>query len=308
MNNILKVSLIVLAGLVIAGGLFFAGSMFGNLMSRRMGVSAPGANSQLPGNGPGNPGGVQPNQNGNSGIMPGQRGGLRQGQQGGPMQRGGGRMGGRNGGPGMGGWMSPGGMMQGQNITPLTADEAKKAAQDYITSLKIDGLEVGEVLTFNTNAYVVVKETATGNGAFELMVDPFNKIAHPLMGPASAWNLKYGGVLQANRPYRPMMMGQNAGATATPAATPAATAAPAATPADISADMPISADQAIKDAQTYLDAHYAGTTAATTAFKFYGYYTIDFLKDGKVIGKLSVNGYNGQVVGRAWRGIVTSNP
>lgn len=296
MNNILKVSLIVLAGLVIAGGLFFAGSMFGNLMSRRMGVSAPRTNSQLPGNGSGNPGDVQPNRNGNNGTMPG-RGGMRQGQPDGPMQRGGGpgvgdRMG--PGGPGMGG------MMQGQNITPLTADEAKKAAQDYITSLKIDGLEIGEVLTFDTNAYVVVKETATGNGAFELMVDPFNRVAHPLMGPASAWNLKYGGVLQANMPYRAMMQGRNAGATATPAAT----AAPAATPADVSAELPISAEQAIKDAQTYLDAHYAGTTAATTALKFYGYYSVDFLKDGKVIGKLSVNGYNGQVVGHAWRGTI----
>ena len=300
MKNILKVSLIVLAGLVIAGGLFFAGSMFGNFVSRRMGVSAPGTNSRLSGNGSGNPGDVQP-RNGNNGTMPMPgRGGMRQEQQGGPMQRGGGpgvgdRMG--PGGPGMGG------MMQGQNITPLTADEAKKAAQDYITSLKINGLEIGEVLTFDTNAYVVVKETATGNGAFELMVDPFNKVAHPLMGPASAWNLKYGGVLQANMPYRPMM-GQNAGATATPAAT----VAPAATPADVSADMPISAEQAIKDAQTYLDAHYAGATAATTALKFYGYYSIDFLKDGKVIGKLSVNGYNGLVVGHAWRGTVTSIP
>ena len=292
MNNILKVSLIVLAGLVIAGGLFFAGSMFGNLMSRRMGVTAPGTNSQLPGNGFGNPGDAQPNRNGNNGTMPMPgRGGMRQGQQGG----------GRMGGPGFGGGMGPGGMMQGQNITPLTADEAKKAAQDYIALLEINGLEIGEVLTFDTNAYVVVKETATGNGAFELMVDPYNKVAHPLMGPTSAWNLKYGGVLQANMPYRQMIKGQNAGATPTPAAT----AAPAATPADVSAELPISAEQAIKDAQTYLDAHYAGTTAATTALKFYGYYSIDFLKDGKVIGKLSVNGYNGQVVGHAWRGTVT---
>ena len=65
--------------------------------------------------------------------------------------------------------------------------------------------------------------------------------------------------------------------------------------------MPLSQADAIKAAQTFLDANYAGATASTTALKFYGYYSIDFSKDGKVVGKLSVNGYNGQVAGRAWR-------
>lgn len=321
MNNIVKVSLIVIAVLVIGSGLFFAGGMAGSLWSQRMGQTAPvvanqrqanpGNNGNGPGNGSGNqdnqnnPGNVQPN--GNDGRMPGQGGGrmgnrMGQGQDGGPNGMGPGRMNGNGMGPGDG--------MQGQtNITPLTADEAKKAAQDYITSLKIDGLEIGEVLTFDTHAYVVVKETATGNGAFELMIDPVNKVAHPEMGPASAWNLKYGGVLQTN------MMGHNghgfmgqgiASATATPA--PNATVAPAATPADVSAEMPISAEQAIKDAQTYLDANYAGATAAATTTKFYGYYTVDFSKDGKLIGKLSVNGYNGQVFGHIWHGTLIEQP
>lgn len=276
MNNILKISLIVVVTLVVAGGLFFAGSMFGSFVFQRA-----DGNRNIPmfKNSQGQ--GIQPNgQN--------DRGGQRQGQGNMPGQRGG-RM-----GPGMGG---PAGNRV--NLTPVTTDEAKKAAQDYITSLKIDGLEVGEVLIVNAHAYVVVKETATGNGAFELIVDPLNKQAYPLMGIAGAWNLKYGGVLQANGMLRRMGKGQqNPAVTATPSA--AATAVPAATPADVSADMPLSQADAIKAAQTYLDTAYPGATAATTALKFYGYYSIDFSKDGKVIGKLSVNGYNGQVVGHEW--------
>jgi heat shock protein HslJ len=36
--------------------------------------------------------------------------------------------------------------------------------------------------------------------------------------------------------------------------------------------------------------------------QFYGYYTLDFSKDGKVSGMLSVNGYSGQVFLHTWHG------
>jgi hypothetical protein len=195
------------------------------------------------------------------------------------------------------------------NLTPLTVDEAKKAAQDYVTALKIDGLELGEVLIFDTHAYVVVKETATGNGAFELVVDPMHKIAHPEPGPDTFWNLKYGGVLQSGMHGMPGMMGHfgpGPNANATPDAS--ATAAPAATPANVSAEMPISQEQALTAAQAYLDTAAPGATAATDALKFYGYYTVKFSKDGKLVGMLSVNGYNGQVLGRPWHGTLIEEP
>ena len=291
MNNILKVSLIVVVVLVVAGALFFAGSTFGSLVLRRTALAAPGAVPQrlaTPGTG---------------GTLPQQGGGPGNQNQGNQNDQGqGGRPNGQSGrgGPGQGRGGGPDSMFGGEtNLTPVTADEAKKAAQDYITSLKIDGLEVGEVLTLDTYAYVAVKETGTGSGAFELMVDARDKAAHPIMGPASAWNLKYGGVLQASMMGGHMGRGGPQGQNNTGAAT--ATLAPGATPANVSADMPLSQADAIKAAQTFLDTNYAGATASTTALKFYGYYSIDFSKDGKVVGKLSVNGFNGQVAGRAWR-------
>ena len=55
-------------------------------------------------------------------------------------------------------------------------------------------------------------------------------------------------------------------------------------------------------AQQYLDTNYAGATAATDPTQFYGYYTLDFEKDGKTIGMLSVNGFTGQVFLHTWHG------
>lgn len=317
MNNILKVSLIVVVVLALAGGLFFAGTAFGSFwLQRRADVGAPpvlsqgGGNVQPPAQGFGGPGQDGPNNPGFGGGD--ERGGRGQGGpdrgdgRGNPGRMGGGPSGGGPGGgspdrgspggdPGFGGGVGPGGNGQA-NVTPPTEDEAKKAAEDYIASLKLEGLEVAQVLISDRAAYVAVKESATGNGAFELIVDPINKTAHPAMGPASEWNLKYGGVLHENMPQRGP---KGQGVQATPTPNPDATAAPAATPADVSADMPLSEADALKAAQTFLDEHAKaeGATLGTTALKFYGYYSIDILKDSAVIGKLSVNGYNGLVAG-----------
>jgi hypothetical protein len=35
---------------------------------------------------------------------------------------------------------------------------------------------------------------------------------------------------------------------------------------------------------------------------FYGYYTLDFSTNGKVVGMLSVNGYSGAVFLHTWHG------
>jgi hypothetical protein len=307
MNNILKVSLIVIAVLVIAGGLFFAGSMFGSsrLMRgiARSGDLAPGRvmnqggseNAPVPNN-------DQGNQPGRPGRGPGMQGGRNGGQPGWPNGR---RMPGQQGGPGMRGM--PGGQNRNQaNLIPLTVDEATQAAQNYITSLNIDGLEVGEVLILENRAYVAVKETATGLGAFELMVNPVKKEAHPKPGVETLWNLKYGGLLEPGLYGRfgQGPTGPNLAATPDPNATPA----PVATPANVSAEMPLSAEQAIEAAQKYLDINYPGATAGSAALQFYGYYSIDFSKDGNVVGKLHINGYNGQVAGHPWRADLVEQP
>jgi hypothetical protein len=69
-----------------------------------------------------------------------------------------------------------------------------------------------------------------------------------------------------------------------------------------SAEMPVSADQALRYAQRYLEGYIPGTQAADEADGFYGYYTVHVLKDGQIYGMLSVNGYSGQVWYHNWHG------
>ncbi|MGD2158329.1 MAG: hypothetical protein PVG14_12905 [Anaerolineales bacterium] len=71
---------------------------------------------------------------------------------------------------------------------------------------------------------------------------------------------------------------------------------------EINTEMPISLKQAVEAAQSYLDQHIPGTEADDHTDPFYGYYTLHILKDGEVVGMLSVNGYNSQVFPHIWHG------
>ena len=261
MNTTLKTILIVLAVLVIGGGLFLAGQAY----SRWQSPSTYGI-----------------------GWMPMMqtRGGDNNSYGYGPM------MGGRGSGYGPmmgGGFGYESGPVDAQ---PLTVNEAQQSAQKYLDTLGVEGLELGEVMIFDNNAYVLVREESTGIGAFELLVDPVSRFAYPEHGPNMMWNLKYSGLNHQNMlGGRGFMMGsmmrQNFLDT---------------TPADVSADMTLTEEQAVRAAQAYLDQYLPGTAIADHATAFYGYYTLDFTREGKVVGMLSVNGYNGQVFVHNWHG------
>ncbi len=55
-------------------------------------------------------------------------------------------------------------------------------------------------------------------------------------------------------------------------------------------------------AQAYLDKVLPGAKVEDKPLAFYGYYTSDITRDGKIIGMLSVNGYTGQVWLHQWHG------
>jgi hypothetical protein len=273
MNKTLSTTLTVLAVLVLAGSIFFAGSMyartnfFGPSMMYDWNDNQAYGPSMMNGRGPSMMGGY-----------------------------------GNNNAYGPGGMMGNGGnMMNGYgynsaNATPLTIDQTKAAAEKYLASLDISDLEIGEIMIFDNNGYVIVKEASTGIGAFELLVDPVSQVAYPEHGPNMMWNLKYSGVNHDNMMggfggmmgmmggYGNMMQGWSN-----------------ATPLDFSAEMTVAPEQAIAYAQQYLDANIAGATSEHP-MQFYGYYTLDFEKDGKIAGMLSVNGFNGQVFVHTWHG------
>ena len=65
--------------------------------------------------------------------------------------------------------------------------------------------------------------------------------------------------------------------------------------------MPVTATQAIANAQQFLNAYYPGTVAEEV-FAFYGYYHVMVQLNGNDYGMLSVNGYTGQGWFHTWHG------
>jgi len=174
------------------------------------------------------------------------------------------------------------GMMNGYgsplsgSTTPLTVSEAKSAVEDYLTNYGYNDLSIKEIMIFDNNAYAILAENTTGIGTFELLVDPNSKLAFPEYGANMMWNTKYGMHAGGG------MMGGNL--------------------YNNSGEMAITADKAAEIAQSYLDSTRSGEKVSDEVSRFYGYYTIDTLKDGKVYGMLSVNGYDGTVIYHTWHG------
>jgi hypothetical protein len=179
----------------------------------------------------------------------------------------------------MAGWSigAPGGMMGrafGGGSGDIGMDRAVKIAQNTAASYSGGNLAADEVIEFTNNYYVSIRETSTRIGAFEILIDRAtgNVIREP--GPDMMWNAKYS-------PMGGGMMGSS-GFTG-------------------SGPMTVTAQRAHDIAQQWLDANQSGTSAGS-ADPFYGYYTVDFEKNGKLVGMLSVNGYSGQVWYHSWHG------
>jgi len=195
----------------------------------------------------------------------------------------------RRSGPGgmMGNGYGPGGMMDdygysgSADVQPLSMEESEQAVQEYLASLGNDDLAIKEIMVFEQNSYAIIVEKSTGMGAFELLVDPATLAVFPEYGPNMMWNLKYG----MHSGYSGHGMMGNRGQSP-----------------DVSADMSLSADEAAQAAQEYLDRYSPGVMVSDEITPFYGYYTIDLEQDGKIVGMLSVNGYNGQVFPHTWHG------
>jgi hypothetical protein len=47
------------------------------------------------------------------------------------------------------------------NLTTLTVDQTKAAAEKYLANLNNSDLEIAEIMIFDNNGYVVVRETTT---------------------------------------------------------------------------------------------------------------------------------------------------
>jgi hypothetical protein len=182
------------------------------------------------------------------------------------------------------------------NVEPLSIEEAETAVINYLDALNNDNLTLGEIMIFDNHAYAQILDQGSGQGAFEVLVDPVTRNVFPEPGPNMMWNTQYGmmagsgnfGMMggMMNGQYGSGMMG---GFGVAP-----------------EAEINVTADEAVDIAQRYLDDFLPGKTADETAngaaVAFPGYFTIHVLEDGEVVGMLSVNVYTGQVFLHHWHG------
>jgi len=170
-------------------------------------------------------------------------------------------------------------------VTPMSIDQARNSVEGYLNNLNNPDLEIKEIIIFNNNAYARIVEKSTGIGAMELLVDHSTFSVYPEFGPTMMWNQKYGHMSGNGRiGSRGVMGGYFSNSLST------------------NSQMTVTPEDALTLAQQYLDQQYPGNKTATEADPFYGYYTIDILKDNEPAGMLSVNGIHGQVFLHTWHG------
>jgi hypothetical protein len=174
-------------------------------------------------------------------------------------------------------------------VEPLTVEATTEAVQAFLDNLGKDNLALGEIMVFDNHAYAVIEDTTTGQGAFEVLVDPARQVVHLEYGPSMMWNTVYGmhgsdPIFGAGRMPGGRMMG-GLGPEAAP-----------------TSDTPLTEAEARQKAQAHVEAELAGQTLSATAEAFPGYYTFDLEQDGAPSGMLSVNASTGQVWFHSWHG------
>lgn len=142
--------------------------------------------------------------------------------------------------------------------------QARERASDYAEVLQ-PGLEVGEVMRFENHYYADLQEP-DGSKVTEVLIDPRSGAVRPEMGPATMWNARFP------------MMGRGGGSEA-----------------DIS---PAEAQQI---ADRWLVDRGGGLTSDDPV-EFPGYYTLHTVRDGEIVGMLSVHARSGDVWYHSWHG------
>lgn len=161
---------------------------------------------------------------------------------------------------------------------PISLTNAQAAVQSYLTGLKNSNLAIEEIIIFDNNAYARIIEKDTGFGAFGLMVDPAKLQVSAEPGPDMKWNLKYSAGVTGGSGTASAKITSPDKMTITPAA-------------------------ALKAAQEYLTKNLPGYSLDQKTSSFYGYYTVNYLKDGKFEGMLGVNGLTEEVLPYTWHGV-----
>jgi hypothetical protein len=182
---------------------------------------------------------------------------------------------------------------------PSSLSEARTAFEQAVSNSGNSNLEVKDLMEFANNYYAQVRESDTGIGAIELLIDKQTGRLYPEPGPNMMWNTKYGmmsgqGMMAPNDgSYGGMMGPGGSGMMGSGSYQPSQ-----ASPTD---QLPITPEDATQIAKDYISHNSLGTDTETPD-QFYGYYTIHTKSNGEVNGMLGVNGYTGAVWYHTWHG------
>ena len=183
---------------------------------------------------------------------------------------------------------------------PSSLSEARDAFEQAVSNSGNSNLEVKDVMEFANNYYAQVRESDTGIGAMELLIDKQTGRLYPEPGPNMMWNTKYGmmaggqGVMGPNNGGGMMGAGGPEGGGMMGGFYQPARGSP-------TDQLPITPDDATQIATDYISRNSLGTDTEKPD-KFYGYYTLHTKQNGEVNGMLSVNGYTGAVWYHNWHG------
>jgi hypothetical protein len=139
---------------------------------------------------------------------------------------------------------------------------------DFATNYKTE-VEIVRIIETTQYFYVVLRESATGVGAFELLVDPITGKIGIENGPSQFWNTKYG-------------IWGNGKSTING----------------------ISAGQALNKAFTLTSKKNPPSSIDPQPVMFNGYYSFFEKENDQIVGVISVNGFTGEVEPHTWLGKV----
>lgn len=202
-----------------------------------------------------------------------------QGMGGGPGILGPGMMGRGMMGPSGPGSQRPGTRGGGWNTVPgwenlkrldkaLSVETARERVASALKDWGYADLAVDTVTEYDDGFYALVKEKASGRPALETFVDPAYGTVSAGRGPETSWNTKYGRSLNW-----PLPSGKT-----------------------------ISADEAEKLVQQWLDRSRDTTKYELKVIELPGYYSVQLQNGGKLAGLVAVNAYTSQVWYRGGRG------
>ena len=150
----------------------------------------------------------------------------------------------------------------------LTVETAKERVVSALKDWGYADLVVDTVTEYDNGFYALVKEKASGKPALEAFVDPTYGTVSAGRGPEASWNTKYGRSL-----HWPLPTGKT-----------------------------ITADEAKKLVQQWLDRSRDRTAYDLKVVELPGYFSVQLQNGGKLAGVVAVNAYTSQVWYRGGRG------